>query len=121
MSASMSLLCGGVMLLAASFVTGSARSFHPSAVTPVSAFALGYLIVFGALTFAGYTWLLTRWPPVLVATHAYTNPVIAVLLGAVIAGERVTPRVLVATVAILGAILLVRHDTRPAAEVIEAA
>ena len=111
MSAAMSLLCGGVLLIATSFVTGSAQTFHIANVSAVSALSLAYLVVFGALTFAGYTWLLTKWPPVLVATHAYTNPLIAVLLGAVIAGERVTMRIVIAAFAIIAAILLVKHDT----------
>ena len=111
MSAAMSLLCGGVLLIATSFVTRSAQTFHIANVSAVSALSLAYLVVFGALTFAGYTWLLTKWPPVLVATHAYTNPLIAVLLGAVIAGERVTMRIVIAAFAIIAAILLVKHDT----------
>ena len=124
MSSAMSLLCGGVMLIATSFITGSAQTFHVANVSLVSVLALTYLIVFGALTFAGYTWLLTKWPPVFVATHAYTNPLIAVLLGVVVAGEHITPRIVIAAAAILVAIVLVRHDTRPAAaveEVLEAA
>jgi drug/metabolite transporter (DMT)-like permease len=110
MSSAMTLLCGGVSLVAASFVTGSMRGFALSTVTPRSALALLYLTVFGALTFAGYSWLLTRVSPVLVATHAYTNPIIAVLLGALIAGEHVTPRIVLASIAVIGAILLIRRD-----------
>ena len=109
MSAAMSLLCGGVLLLGASFVTGSAQTFHIANVSRASALGLTYLTVFGALTFAGYTFLLTRWSPVLVATHTYTNPLIAVALGAAVAGEHVTLRIGVATVAIIVSILLVRH------------
>jgi len=116
MSAAMSLLCGGVLLIATSFITGSGRTFHVANVSAVSAVALAYLVVFGALTFAGYTWLLTKWPPVLVATHAYTNPLIAVLLGAVIAGEHVTLRIVLAAAAALVSILLVRRGTVPERE-----
>lgn len=124
MSAAMSLLCGGGLLIATAFVTGSARTFHFANVSLASALGLSYLTVFGALTFAGYTWLLTKWPPVFVATHTYTNPLIAVLLGAVIAGEHVTGRIIIAAALILVSILLVRNDTRPAPveeEVLEAA
>lgn len=116
MSAAMSLLCGGVMLIGASLVTG-----HPlqiAQVSAVSAAALAYLAVFGALTFAAYTWLMTRFPPVLVATHAYTNPLIAVLLGALIAGEHITLRIVIAAFAIIVSILLVR-DGAPARRLVE--
>jgi len=93
-------------------VTGSLAHFSVASVAPRSALALLYLTVFGALTFAGYSWLLTRTSPVLVATHTYTNPLIAVMLGAMIAGERVTPRIVVAAILVIVAILLVRRDTR---------
>ncbi len=111
MSASMTLICGGFALLAASALTGSLTHFDVHAVKAHSAFGLLYLIVFGSLTFAGYSWLLTRCSPVLIATHTYTNPLIAVVLGAMIAGEHVTPRIIAAAVAVLVAILLVRRDT----------
>ncbi|MGZ5492935.1 MAG: EamA family transporter [Thermoanaerobaculia bacterium] len=111
MSSSMTLLCGGASLIAASFLTGSMAHFRVSAVAPRSVLALLYLTGFGALTFAAYSWLLTRVSPVLVATHTYTNPVIAVLLGALIAGEHVTPRIVVAAVAVVIAIVLIRRDS----------
>ncbi|HSP16166.1 MAG TPA: EamA family transporter [Thermoanaerobaculia bacterium] len=111
MSASMTLICGGVSLLVASALTGSLAHFEVRAVTTRSVLGLLYLLVFGSLTFAAYSWLLTRCSPVLVATHTYTNPLIAVLLGAVIAGERVTPRIILAAAAVVMAILLVRRDT----------
>ena len=107
MSAAMSLLCGGVFLLLASIIGGSA--FTMTHVAPRSAIALAYLSVFGSLTFAAYTWLLTRASPVFVATHAYTNPLIAVLLGVLIAGETITPRILAAAAAILTAVVLVQR------------
>jgi len=114
MAASMSLLCGGGQLIAASALTGSLRGFDVSRVTAASAAGLAYLVILGSLTFAGYCWLLTRWSPVLVATHTYTNPLIAVLLGAAIAGERLTARMAVAAAAILLAIALVRRETAAA-------
>jgi drug/metabolite transporter (DMT)-like permease len=114
MSASMSLLCGGLQLIAASALTGSLAHFDVRRITAVSAAGLAYLVVFGSFTFAGYAWLLTRCSPVLIATHTYTNPLIAVLLGAAVAGERLTPRMIIAAAAILLAIALVRRETRSA-------
>jgi drug/metabolite transporter (DMT)-like permease len=111
MSASMTLICGGVSLLAASAVTGSLNHFAIGAVSMRSLGGLLYLMIFGSLTFVAYSWLLTRVSPVLVATHTYTNPLIAVVLGALLAGERVTPRIIGAAVAVIAAILLVRRDT----------
>jgi len=110
MSASMSLLCGGAMLVIASAATGSLAHFDLARVSAASAAGLAYLVVFGSLTFAGYAWLLPRRSPVLIATHTYTNPLIAVLLGAAVAGERLTARMAVAGAAILLAIALVRRE-----------
>jgi drug/metabolite transporter (DMT)-like permease len=110
MSSAMTLLCGGVLLVAGSAVTGSLAHFSVSNVTARSALAVGYLTLFGAFTFVGYTWLLTRVSPVLVATHTYTNPIIAVVLGSLLAEEHVTPRIILSAIAVVVAILLVRRD-----------
>ena len=107
------LVCGAVMLLTTAGLTGEFRGLRWSAVSLKSIFGLGYLIVFGSIVaFTAYTWLLQRCPPTLVATHTYANPVVAVLLGWLLASEPLTPRVAVASVAILGAIVLIRRGER---------
>ena len=104
------LVCGAVMLLATAGITGEFRGLQWSAVSLKSIFGLGYLIVFGSIVaFTAYTWLLQRCPPAVVATHTYANPVVAVLLGWLLASEPLTPRVAIASVAILGAIMLIRR------------
>jgi len=104
------LVCGAAMLMIASLVTGEFHDLHGSAISLKSILGLGYLIVFGSIVaFTAYTWLLQRCPPTLVATHTYANPVIAVLLGWLIASEPLTARVALASVAILGAIVLIRR------------
>lgn len=107
------LVCGAVMLLAAAGVTGEFSGLHWSAVSLKSIFGLAYLIVFGSIVaFTAYTWLLQRCPPALVATHTYANPVVAVVLGWLFASEPLTARVALASVAILGAIVLIRRGER---------
>jgi len=109
----MPTLCGAVMLLVAATVTGEFHSLQWSAVSLKSIFGLGYLIAFGSIvTFTSYTWLLQRCPPTIVATHTYANPVVAVLLGWLLAGEPLTARVGLASIAILGAIMLIRNGER---------
>lgn len=115
MSASMTLLCGGIWLLIAAFASGEATQLHPAMITSRSLLALSYLAIFGSLTFAAYSWLMTRISLVLVATHAYTNPLIAVLLGAFIAGEPLNARIGVAAMAVVAAIVLVRFGEPEAA------
>jgi drug/metabolite transporter (DMT)-like permease len=113
MSSAMTLVCGGVLLISASALSGSLANFHVADVSLRSGLAVAYLTIFGAATFVGYTWLLARISPVLVATHTYTNPIIAVLLGAFLAGEQVTSRVILSGVAVIVAIVLVKRDSMP--------
>jgi drug/metabolite transporter (DMT)-like permease len=108
-------LCGALMLLMAAGVTGEFQQTHWSNITLRSIFGLGYLITFGSVVaFTAYTWLLQRVPPALVATHTYANPVVAVLLGWFLAHEPLSLRVVVASGAILGAIVLIRRVERAA-------
>ena len=108
-------LCGAAMLLIAAGVTGEFQQTHWANITLRSIFGLGYLITFGSVVaFTSYTWLLQRVPPTLVATHTYANPVVAVLLGWFLAHEPLTMRVVLASVAILGAIVLIRRGERTA-------
>lgn len=110
------LVCGAVMLLAAAGVTGEFQTLHWSAISLRSIMGLGYLIVFGSIVaFTAYTWLLQRCAPTLVATHTYANPVVAVLLGWLLASEPLTLRIVFASIAILGAILLIRRGEREGA------
>jgi len=80
--------------------------------TPDALLALGYLVVFGSLAaFSAYTWLLQHAPISRVATYAYVNPVVAVVLGAVILSESITPAMLVGgAVIVTGVALIIRHE-----------
>jgi drug/metabolite transporter (DMT)-like permease len=81
-----------------------------------SVLALAYLVVVGSIvTYTAYTWLLGNAPASLVSTYAYVNPVVAVALGAAFLGEAVSGEMVVAGVAIVGAVALVVRS-RPAAE-----
>src|SRR5271166_2096507 len=109
-------LCGAAMLLIAAGVTGEFQQTHWASITLRSIFGLGYLITFGSVVaFTAYTWLLQRVPPALVATHTYANPVVAVILGWLLAHEPLSLRVVLASVAILGAIVLIRRGERAVA------
>jgi drug/metabolite transporter (DMT)-like permease len=109
------LVCGAAMLLIAAAMTGELQATHWASISLKSALGLAYLIVFGSIVaFTAYTWLLQQCPPTLVATHTYANPVVAVLLGWLLASEPLTMRVVMASVAILGAIVLIRRGERRA-------
>jgi len=109
--AGMQLLAGGGALTCFSFATGEIPRLGELIPQARSLLCLGYLIVFGSVvTYAAYVWLLERVGPERVSTHAYVNPLVAVVLGAIVAGEPVTPPLVAAMVVILGAVcVLVRR------------
>ena len=63
------------------------------------------------IAFTAYNWLLERYSPTLVATHTYVNPIVAVLLGWWMAGERITLNFGFAAAMIIGAVVLVDRGT----------
>jgi len=86
--------------------------------------SLGYLIFFGSLVaFSAYVWLLRVSTPARVSTYAFVNPVVAVVLGYVLAGEPLTPRTMVAAAVIVAAVVLItrRRGTAPARVAVEEA
>jgi drug/metabolite transporter (DMT)-like permease len=102
------MVVGGGLLLVVSVVTGEAAAFRPEAVSMTSFVALLYLTVIGSLVaYTTYGWMLTIAPLPLVATYAYVNPVVAVILGFLIAGEVVEPRTIIAGAIIVGAVALI--------------
>ena len=106
-------LCGAAMLLVAAGLTGEFHATHWASISTKSLLGLGYLIVFGSIVaFTSYTWLLQRCPPALVATHTYANPIVAVFLGWLLASEPLSTRIALASIAILGAIVLIRRGER---------
>lgn len=106
----LSLLSGAAMLIATGVITGEARSFRLADVSTRSVLGLLYLIVFGSiLAFSAYNWLLERYPPTLVSTHTYVNPIVAVLLGWGLAGERLDLSLVLATALVISAIFLVHR------------
>lgn len=104
----LSLLSGSIMLLIAGTVAGEWRRFSPATVSNLSWIALAYLILFGSVVaFTAYNWLLEHYSPTLVATHTYVNPIVAVLLGWMLAGEAVTMNVVLAAGLVVAAVMLV--------------
>jgi drug/metabolite transporter (DMT)-like permease len=104
------LVCGAALVWVAAFATGEFHRVHWASISLRSIGGLAYLIVFGSIVaFTSYMWLLQRCPPTLVATHTYANPVVAVVLGWLVASEPLNLRVVAACIAILGAVMLIRR------------
>ncbi|HUI73654.1 MAG TPA: EamA family transporter [Candidatus Acidoferrum sp.] len=104
----LSLLSGSVLLITAGTVLGEARGFHLSQVSLRSWESLAYLVIFGSVVaFSCYNWLMEHFSPTLVSTHTYINPIIAVLLGWILAGEKMTLNVGISAALVVGAVFLV--------------
>jgi drug/metabolite transporter (DMT)-like permease len=117
MAAAMSLLAGAVMLFLVGTVSGEAAKLNVTLVSTKSLLALGYLAIAGSLVaYSAYFWLLNRFPPTLIATHTYVNPVVALLLGWSIAGEVLTVRFVFGGVIVIAAIALVGRGTSRAGQ-----
>ena len=108
LTAAQQMLCGGLLLLFTGIVTGELLRFHPSSISTRSLGAFVYLIVIGAVVgYTAYIWLLRHCDPAKVATYAYVNPIVAVLLGAGFAGEKLSTRILIAAALIIGSVAIV--------------
>jgi drug/metabolite transporter (DMT)-like permease len=108
MTAAQQMLCGGLLLLFAGIITGEMRRFHPSSISTLSLASFIYLVIIGAVVgYTAYIWLLRHCEPAKVATYAYVNPIVAVLLGTAFAGETLSIRVLIAAALIIGSVAIV--------------
>jgi drug/metabolite transporter (DMT)-like permease len=117
------MLVGALALFIVSAGTGEFGAIHFGSVTMRSWLGLAYLIAFGSLIgFVSYGWLLQNAPISLVSTYAYVNPVIAVLLGNLLASESLTTRIVIAAVVIIGSVVFINsgHKMETNKEVEEA-
>jgi drug/metabolite transporter (DMT)-like permease len=108
LSMSMQCLPGGIALWIGALLTGEVHNFHLAAISMRSWLALAYLIAFGSgIGFTAYIYILKNSTAARVATYAFVNPVVALLLGWFFAAEALTLRTLLAAFVILGAVVLV--------------
>lgn len=106
--AGLQLVCGGVMLALASIAFGEWRGFAPSTFSLPSLFGLGYLVFFGSvLAFTSFLWLLPRVAAPRLATYAYVNPVVAMVLGWLILDETIDTTMLLGSAMIIVSVALV--------------
>ena len=111
------MLLGGAAMVAVGLAAGEAGEVHPAAFSSDSLIAFAYLVTVGSLlAFTAYNWLLGNVPISTVATYAYVNPVIAILLGWAILSEEITFSVLMgATAIVISVASVVRQEsTEPA-------
>ena len=109
------MLAGGAFQLLLALVNREWRQFDATAVSAGSIAAIAYLVVFGSIVGLNcYLWLLTRVPAPKVTTYALVNPVVALILGALVLNEQVTGMAIAATVLVLvGVALVLFQDFNP--------
>jgi drug/metabolite transporter (DMT)-like permease len=108
LATALEMLCGGLVLAVMALVTGEFAGFDPSAVTQSSWLAFLYLTTVGSVIgFTTFSWLIRVAPLPKVATYAYVNPVVAFILGAILLGEELSPRTVLAAAVIVGAVALI--------------
>jgi Permeases of the drug/metabolite transporter (DMT) superfamily len=113
LSAGMQMMAGGSVLLAVSLIIGEWRQFDIASVSRQSLLGVAYLTVFGSLLgFTAYSWLLKNAKPANVATYAYINPLIAVLLGWLIAGESMSGQMLIGAGIVVGSVVLITSQNK---------
>ncbi|MFB7471745.1 EamA family transporter [Kitasatospora sp. NPDC056184] len=119
-SSAYQMLAGGLGNVLIGLARGEQHGLRPGDISTRSWLALGCLVVFGSLVaFTAYAWLLRSAPLTLVATYAYVNPVVAVLLGWLVLAEPLTgPTLLGGAIVVAGVGLVVgvsRSPARPSA------
>jgi len=106
----MQMLTGGAALAAVAALSGERIPAHASSSAWL---ALAYLWIFGSLVaFTAYSWLLRNARPVVATSYAYVNPILAVVMGAVISGEPLGITTFVANVMIVAAVMLALRKPR---------
>jgi len=106
-TAGMQLLAAGVVLLPLSIAAGDLAALPPGGPSPRALAAFAYLVVLGSVvTFGAYVWLLGRVGASRLSTHAYVNPLVAVVLGSALNGEPLTPGLVGGAALILGSVVV---------------
>jgi drug/metabolite transporter (DMT)-like permease len=106
----MQLICGGTLLLLVSCAVEHPWTLTREAVfaSPWPTISLVYLVVFGSLVgYSSYIWLLGVIPASRIATYAYVNPIVAIVLGWLVGGEKLTLRVLAAATIIVASVAVI--------------
>jgi drug/metabolite transporter (DMT)-like permease len=110
--AAVQMLTGGLIM--GSVGVGVGERVDLASVSPTAWWAWAYMIVVVSVgSFSAYAYALANLPVSTVATYAYVNPVIAVLLGVLVVGERFSVVQLVGGAIVLVAVVLVIAAERP--------
>lgn len=108
MSSGAQMLAGGILLTVAAGLLGEFHGFNLQSVSLKAWLALAYLIVGGSIMgFTAYVWLIHEQSPTKVATYAYVNPVVAVVIGHFFGGEALGARTVLGSLLVLASVVAI--------------
>jgi drug/metabolite transporter (DMT)-like permease len=107
------MLVSGFVLVIVGALSGAYADVAWSDISAEAWWAFGWLVLAGSvIAFSAYAFALAELPLPVVSTYAYVNPVVAVLLGAVLLGERLSARELLGTVIVVASVAVVTMRRR---------
>ena len=113
LSSAMQMLTGGALLVIAALLVGEVTRFSIGSMTVRSLLAWAYLVVAGSvIAYSAYIYLLKVTSPARASTNAYVNPIVAIVLGWLLAGEPIGWRTVIAMVLTLLAVLAINRGSR---------
>ncbi len=116
-TASLEMTVGGALCLVVGLLGGEASHLRLHDISAASLWGMAWLISGGAmLGYSAYAYAVRTLPMATVATYGYVNPVVAVILGALILREPVTWNVVAGGAAVIASVVLILVGSRRAPE-----
>ncbi len=110
-SLGLQMLISSVLILAVTGATGTGISI--TSIPANSWWAIAYLVIIGSVfTFIAFIYALQNLPAHISSIYAYINPIVAVLLGAIIFGEPLTVSIAIGGLITLGGLYMVNYSMR---------
>jgi len=121
LTAPLEMTIGGAVSILAGLAFGETSRVHVGTITPESLWGMLWLVFGGAMVgYTAFAYAVRRLPTTTVATYGYVNPVVAVILGAVVLGEPVTWRIVAGGAAVVVSVALILLGSRRTATAIDA-
>jgi drug/metabolite transporter (DMT)-like permease len=110
--AAIQMIAGGFISLIFSLLYGEWNNFNPSKITNSAIWGFTYLLVGGSIVgFLVFGWVSKKASPTLVSTYSYVNPLVAIYLGWLFVGEKLTQNIIISALFIVVAVILITIGT----------
>ena len=104
-STALEMFCAGGLLTLIALVAGESAQLDALELSSRSAIAFAYLVVIGSVVaYSAFVWLLANASASTVATYAYVNPAVALILGWAVLSEEITPAMLAGAFIVLASV-----------------